>query len=208
MRGVYRTCLPGLTLQRSQDVTSGDHDRHGWFPTACTEWPSRSLPVARWTTGARPSRRAAVNHMRAHAGTVHELGRRRPPACSARSSRPRSCSACSVAGLMHARRSGATGARRHARASTSSTTCPSEFTAAAAGPAVAILDADGNVIATPYDENRIIVPLDKVAPVMQKAQIAIEDSRFYEHGGVDVRGLAARAGLQPAGRRHRRVARR
>ncbi|CCH77851.1 putative transpeptidase [Nostocoides japonicum T1-X7] len=53
-----------------------------------------------------------------------------------------------------------------------------------------ILDAKGGVIATPYSENRIIVPLKRIAPIMQKAQIAIEDSRFYEHGGVDVRGLS------------------
>lgn len=52
-----------------------------------------------------------------------------------------------------------------------------------------ILDASGKVIATPYSENRIIVPLDQVAPIMQKAQVAIEDNRFYEHGGVDLRGL-------------------
>ena len=53
-----------------------------------------------------------------------------------------------------------------------------------------ILDAKGGVIATPYAENRIIVPLKRVAPIMQKAQIAIEDSRFYEHGGLDMRGLS------------------
>ncbi|HEU5000843.1 MAG TPA: transglycosylase domain-containing protein, partial [Lapillicoccus sp.] len=66
---------------------------------------------------------------------------------------------------------------------------PSEFTAATLSQQSKILDAKGNVIATPHDENRIIVPLDQVAPVMQKAQIAIEDSRYYEHGGVDVRGV-------------------
>ena len=61
----------------------------------------------------------------------------------------------------------------------------------AAGPAV---DDPGRRAAssspTPYDENRIIVPLKQIAPIMQKAQIAIEDSRFYEHGGVDVRGFS------------------
>ncbi len=66
---------------------------------------------------------------------------------------------------------------------------PSEFTAATLSQQSKILDAKGNVIATPHDENRIIIPLDQVAPVMQKAQVAIEDSRFYEHGGVDVRGV-------------------
>jgi membrane peptidoglycan carboxypeptidase len=52
-----------------------------------------------------------------------------------------------------------------------------------------ILDADGHVIATFYNENRIVVPLTKVAKIMQNAQIAIEDSRFREHGGVDPRGV-------------------
>ncbi len=66
---------------------------------------------------------------------------------------------------------------------------PSEFTAATLSQQSTILDSKGGVIARPYDENRIIVPLASVAPIMQKAQVAIEDDRFYEHGGVDVRGL-------------------
>src|SRR3954454_14157363 len=41
-----------------------------------------------------------------------------------------------------------------------------------------VLDSHGNVIATFYDENRINVPLSKVAKVMQKAIVAIEDARF------------------------------
>ncbi|MEH3075308.1 MAG: transglycosylase domain-containing protein [Quadrisphaera sp.] len=53
-----------------------------------------------------------------------------------------------------------------------------------------ILYSDGSLMATFYYENRILVPLDKVAPVMQKAIVDIEDNRFYEHGGVDPRGLA------------------
>ena len=60
----------------------------------------------------------------------------------------------------------------------------------------------GSLIANPYDENRIIVPLKKISKNMQNAQIAIEDSRFYEHGGVDARGHQPGAGLQPPGRRH------
>jgi membrane peptidoglycan carboxypeptidase len=51
-----------------------------------------------------------------------------------------------------------------------------------------ILAADGSKIATFYYENRVDVPLDKVAPVMRKAILAIEDNRFYEHGGLDVKG--------------------
>ena len=51
-----------------------------------------------------------------------------------------------------------------------------------------MLDADGNVIATLYDENRVNVTLDQVSRTMVKAIIAIEDSRFYEHGALDLRG--------------------
>jgi membrane peptidoglycan carboxypeptidase len=66
---------------------------------------------------------------------------------------------------------------------------PSDFTVSPLAQQSRILDADGKVIANPYDENRIIVTLKKIAPVMQKAQIAIEDARFYEHGGLDPRGF-------------------
>jgi membrane peptidoglycan carboxypeptidase len=51
-----------------------------------------------------------------------------------------------------------------------------------------ILSADGRLIATFYYENRVSVPLSDVAPVMRKAIIAIEDARFYDHGGIDLRG--------------------
>ena len=67
---------------------------------------------------------------------------------------------------------------------------PSEFTVSPLAQQSRILDADGKLIANPYDENRIIVPLKKISPNMQNAQIAIEDSRFYEHGGLDVRGFS------------------
>ncbi len=53
-----------------------------------------------------------------------------------------------------------------------------------------IVDAEGRTVATFYYENRISVPLRAVAPAMRRAIIAIEDSRFYEHEGVDVRGTA------------------
>ncbi len=51
-----------------------------------------------------------------------------------------------------------------------------------------VLDRKGNVIATFYDENRVNVPLRKVAPVMRRAIVAIEDYRFYEHGALDLKG--------------------
>jgi penicillin-binding protein 1A len=39
------------------------------------------------------------------------------------------------------------------------------------------------------DQNRVIVPLNQIALVMQNAVIAIEDKRFYTNEGVDVRGI-------------------
>jgi len=51
-----------------------------------------------------------------------------------------------------------------------------------------ITDAQGNVIATTFSQDRIEVPLDQISPIMQKAIIDIEDQRFYQHAGIDIRG--------------------
>ncbi|ADD44307.1 transglycosylase domain-containing protein [Stackebrandtia nassauensis] len=51
--------------------------------------------------------------------------------------------------------------------------------------------SDGTtLLSTFYDEFRRNVPLDEVAPIMRQAIISAEDSRFYEHRGVDIRGVA------------------
>ncbi len=42
----------------------------------------------------------------------------------------------------------------------------------------------------PAERNRQPVPLKQISPWMPKATVAIEDRRFYEHGGVDVEGIA------------------
>ncbi|MFF0161771.1 transglycosylase domain-containing protein [Streptomyces sp. NPDC005263] len=52
-----------------------------------------------------------------------------------------------------------------------------------------ILDADGGQIATVYSRDRTVVGLKDVSPYMQKAIVAIEDSRFYQHGAVDLKGV-------------------
>ena len=39
-----------------------------------------------------------------------------------------------------------------------------------------------------YQENRQDIPLAKISPTMQKAILAIEDDRFYEHGALDLKG--------------------
>ncbi|MDF9715752.1 transglycosylase domain-containing protein [Nocardioides sp. ChNu-153] len=51
-----------------------------------------------------------------------------------------------------------------------------------------ILDANDNVIATIFDENRVNVPLTQVSPFMRQAIVSIEDYRFYEHGALDLQG--------------------
>ncbi|MGF7237005.1 MAG: transglycosylase domain-containing protein, partial [Frankia sp.] len=54
-----------------------------------------------------------------------------------------------------------------------------------------ILDAKGRTIATlSGEEDREVVKLDQVAPVMRQAIVDIEDSRFYTHHGLDFKGLA------------------
>ncbi|WP_319018445.1 transglycosylase domain-containing protein [Microbispora sitophila] len=51
-----------------------------------------------------------------------------------------------------------------------------------------LLDRNGHQIAQFYYQNRQSVPLSAVAPVMRQAIVAIEDARFYEHGGLDIKG--------------------
>ncbi|WP_371555843.1 transglycosylase domain-containing protein [Streptomyces longwoodensis] len=52
-----------------------------------------------------------------------------------------------------------------------------------------ILDANGHQIASVYSRDRTVVPLKSISPYLQKAIVAIEDSRFYEHGAVDLKGI-------------------
>ncbi|HEV7897718.1 MAG TPA: transglycosylase domain-containing protein [Planosporangium sp.] len=49
---------------------------------------------------------------------------------------------------------------------------------------------DGKTLITAfYEEYRTEVKLREIAPIMQKAIVAAEDSRFYHHGGVDAKGV-------------------
>ncbi|WP_210593634.1 transglycosylase domain-containing protein [Streptomyces sp. GESEQ-35] len=52
-----------------------------------------------------------------------------------------------------------------------------------------ILDANGDQMATVYSRDRTVVDLKSVSPYMQKAIVAIEDARFYQHGAVDLKGV-------------------
>src|SRR5699024_10289969 len=51
-----------------------------------------------------------------------------------------------------------------------------------------VLASDGSLIAYFYQENREDVPLDKISDEMQEAMVSIEDSRFFEHGALDLQG--------------------
>jgi membrane peptidoglycan carboxypeptidase len=51
-----------------------------------------------------------------------------------------------------------------------------------------LVDISGRTFAQFYTANRTQVRLSQVAPIMRKAIVAIEDARFYEHGGMDVIG--------------------
>ena len=65
---------------------------------------------------------------------------------------------------------------------------PAAFDQPAQSQRSEVQDVNDDVLAYFYDENRVYVTLDKIAPVMQQAQIAIEDHRFYEHGPLDAIG--------------------
>ncbi|HBD36934.1 MAG TPA: penicillin-binding protein, partial [Cupriavidus sp.] len=52
-----------------------------------------------------------------------------------------------------------------------------------------IYSQDGILLAEYGDERREIVPLSRIPVVVQQSLLAIEDARFYEHGGVDFSGL-------------------
>ncbi len=51
--------------------------------------------------------------------------------------------------------------------------------------------ADGSLLGSiPAQENRDPVSYDRMSPWLPKATVAIEDRRFYQHGGIDYFGIA------------------
>ncbi len=55
--------------------------------------------------------------------------------------------------------------------------------------AVTMLAADGSEVATVGEMWGELVPAREMAPVLPRAVLAIEDRRFYEHGGIDAFGV-------------------
>ncbi|MFJ5954335.1 transglycosylase domain-containing protein [Paenarthrobacter sp. NPDC092416] len=68
-------------------------------------------------------------------------------------------------------------------------TLPAELQVDPPSQNTTILAKDGTPIASIYAENRTKVPLDQMSPFIKDAVVAIEDSRFYEHGGIDTTGI-------------------
>ena len=62
-----------------------------------------------------------------------------------------------------------------------------------------IYSADGVVIGEFGEERRNLMPIKDIPKVMKDAVLAIEDARFFSHGGVDYLGVV-RAGLANVGR--------
>ncbi len=62
-----------------------------------------------------------------------------------------------------------------------------------------VYTSEGTLMAEFGDERRNLTPIDQVPKVMKDAVLAIEDARFYEHGGVDYVGVL-RAALANLGR--------
>lgn len=68
-------------------------------------------------------------------------------------------------------------------------------------------DINGNAIYTTLsEERRVPVTIDKIPKHLQQAFIAIEDNRFYEHGGIDYRGTARALSPPSAARKYRAAA--
>jgi penicillin-binding protein 1A len=53
-----------------------------------------------------------------------------------------------------------------------------------------VMDAQGELLGRMHGENRIVVPFSQVSPHFIKALLAREDSRFYQHSGIDYVGVA------------------
>lgn len=52
-----------------------------------------------------------------------------------------------------------------------------------------VLDAEGNLMGELFVERRIVVPVQDVPPLLVRAFVAAEDQRFFEHSGIDFKGL-------------------
>ena len=55
---------------------------------------------------------------------------------------------------------------------------------------IKVFDHKGRFVGRLPSEGRYWVPIAQIPVFLQKALVAIEDVRFYQHGGIDIRGIA------------------
>jgi 1A family penicillin-binding protein len=55
---------------------------------------------------------------------------------------------------------------------------------------ITVFDREGRFVGRIMPEGRFWTPIDRIPAFLQKAVVAVEDARFYEHGGIDIRGIA------------------
>lgn len=53
-----------------------------------------------------------------------------------------------------------------------------------------IVDTNGKLVTKLYVQNRNPVPIQHIPESVQNAIVSVEDNRFYEHGGIDVKGIS------------------
>lgn len=56
-----------------------------------------------------------------------------------------------------------------------------------------IYSADGKLLGKYFNENRSPVPYDSISPAFFEALVSTEDERFFQHHGIDYRGMFAAA---------------
>ena len=68
---------------------------------------------------------------------------------------------------------------------------PTRLTSSSIPQSTQIFDRNGNLLFTIYGQkNQTFIPLSSIPKYMQEATIAIEDKNFYQHGPIDIKGIA------------------
>jgi len=52
-----------------------------------------------------------------------------------------------------------------------------------------VFDRNGTYLGELHGANRVIIPMDGISPLFKDALLAREDTRFYDHGGIDLIGV-------------------
>jgi 1A family penicillin-binding protein len=55
---------------------------------------------------------------------------------------------------------------------------------------ITVVDRQGKYVGRILPQKRYWVSIDHIPAFLQQAVVAVEDARFYEHGGIDLRGIA------------------